>query len=345
MELRQAIQAFRNAEAAGDVEAASRLARFIDQNLNQQPQVEAPAPQEGVLASTASGFKRFGAGLETALGSIIDPQVAAQRGLQRQQELSEQYAPGASLDKVKQAYEQRGLLSAAGEAISQVPSALAEQFPNIAATIAGGKAGAMAGTAIAPGVGTVVGGLVGAAGPSLLQLYSSNLVRQAETTPQDISRLSALGGAVPGTALEVASTFIPLGRTFIGKILGPEAEKMLARGTSASLERAAKESVAGNIVRGGGVGALAEIPTEVAQQMLERLQAGLPLPKSYALAEYAESNAIWVEDVVSNYEMGKKLGLHSLLVSQSYNQTVAGVSRIYGWSDVYDIIKQRIEGE
>jgi len=69
------------------------------------------------------------------------------------------------------------------------------------------------------------------------------------------------------------------------------------------------------------------------------------IPKSYALAEYAESNAIWVEDVVSNYEMGKKLGLHSLLVSQSYNQTVAGVSRIYGWSDVYDIIKQRIEGE
>jgi hypothetical protein len=289
MELRQAIQAFRNAEAAGDVEAASRLARFIDQNLNQQPQEEAPAPQEGIFASGIGGFKRAGAGIETALGSIIDPQGAAQRGLQRQQELSGQYAPGASLEKVKQAYEQRGLLSAAGEAISQVPSALAEQLPNIAATLAGGKAGAMAGTAIAPGLGTVVGGLVGAAGPSLLQLYSSNLVRQAEETPQDISRLSALGAAAPGTALEVASTFIPLGRTFIGKILGPEAEKMLARGTSASLEKAAKESVAGSIVRGGGVGVLAEVPTEVAQQMLERLQAGLPLTTDDALAEYAEA--------------------------------------------------------
>jgi len=289
MELRQAIQAFRNAEAAGDVEAASRLARFIDQNLNQEPQPAAPAPEEGILASGIGGFKRFGAGLETAVGSIIDPQGAAQRGLQRQQELSEQYAPGASLDRVKQAYEKSGLLSAAGEAISQVPSALAEQFPNIAATIAGGKAGAMAGTAIAPGIGTVVGGLTGAAVPSLLQLYGSNLVRQAEETPQDISRLSALGAAVPGTALEVASTAIPLGRTFIGKILGPEAEKMLARGTNASLERAAKESVATSLVRGGGVGALAEIPTEVTQQMLERLQAGLPLTTDDALAEYAEA--------------------------------------------------------
>jgi hypothetical protein len=103
MELRQAIQAFRNAEAAGDVEAASRLARFIDQNLNQEPQPAAPVPEAGVISSTIGGFKRLGAGLETAAGSIVDPQGAAQRGLQRQQELSEQYAPGASLDRVKQA--------------------------------------------------------------------------------------------------------------------------------------------------------------------------------------------------------------------------------------------------
>ena len=258
----------------------------IQAKIGQQT-LAAPA-EEGILASGIGGFKRFGAGLETALGSIVDPQAAAQRGLQRQQELSAQYAPGASLDRVKQAYEKSGLLSAAGEAISQVPSALAEQFPNIAATLAGGKAGATAGSVFGP-AGTIVGGVAGAALPSLVQLYGSNLVRQAEETPQDISRLSALGAAVPGTALEVASTAIPLGRTFIGKILGPEAEKMLARGTSASLEKAAKESVAGSIVRGGGVGALAEIPTEVAQQMLERLQAGLPLTTDDAFAEYGEA--------------------------------------------------------
>ena len=247
------------------------------------------APEEGILASGIGGFKRFGAGLETALGSIIDPEIAARRGLQRQQEISAQYAPGASLEKVKQAYEREGLLSAAGEAISQVPAALAEQFPNIAATIAGGKAGAMAGTAVAPGPGTIIGGLTGAALPSLLQLYGSNLVRQQEETPGEISRTAALGAAVPGTALEVASTAIPLGRTFIGKILGPEAEKMLARGTSASLEKAAKEGVAASLARGAGVGVLAEIPTEVTQQMLERLQAGLPLTTPDALSEYGEA--------------------------------------------------------
>ena len=247
------------------------------------------APEEGILASGIGGFKRFGAGLETALGSIIDPETAARRGLQRQQEISAQYAPGASLEKVKQAYEREGLLSAAGEAVGQIPAALAEQFPNIAATLAAGKAGAMAGTAVAPGPGTIIGGLTGAAIPSLLQLYGSNLVRQQEETPGDLSRLSALGAAVPGTALEVASTAIPLGRTFIGKILGPEAEKMLARGTSASLEKAAKEGVAASLARGAGVGVLAEIPTEVTQQMLERLQAGLPLTTPDALSEYGEA--------------------------------------------------------
>jgi hypothetical protein len=74
----------------------------------------------------------------------------------------------------------RGLLPAAGEAISQIPSALAEQAPNIAASIASAKLGAMAGTAAFPGVGTVIGGVGGALAPSLLQLFGSNIERQAE---------------------------------------------------------------------------------------------------------------------------------------------------------------------
>ena len=247
-----------------------------------------PPPKEGIMAALTGGAKRFGSTLETGLESIIDPTLAAQRGVARGEEISQQYAPGASLEKVKQAYEQKGLFPAAYEAISQIPSALAEQAPNIAASLSGARAGAMAGSPFGP-VGAVVGGVGGAFVPSLMQLYGSNLQRQAEEKAPEISRAKALGTAIPGAAAEVASTFIPLGRNLVGKLLGPQAEKALARGTNESIEAAAKEGIASSLTKGAGVGVLAEIPTEVGQQMLERLQAGLPLTTPDALAEYGEA--------------------------------------------------------
>jgi hypothetical protein len=59
-------------------------------------------------------------------------------------------------------------------------------------------------------------------------LFGANIERQAaeqmeEGKPLDISRTRAAAAAAPGAALEVAATFIPLGRTLIGKVLGPEA--------------------------------------------------------------------------------------------------------------------------
>jgi len=245
-------------------------------------------PKEGIMAALTGGVKRFGSTLETGLESIIDPTLAAQRGTARQEAISQQYAPGASLEKVKRAYEEKGLFPAAYEAVSQVPSALAEQFPNIASSIGGARVGAMAGSPFGP-AGAIAGGIGGAFVPSLMQLYGSNLERQAQEKTPEISRSAALGAAVPGAAAEVASTFIPLGRNLIGKLLGPEAEKALARGTTQGIEAAAKETLAASLAKGAGIGALAEIPTEVTQQMLERYQAGLPLTTSDALAEYGES--------------------------------------------------------
>jgi hypothetical protein len=246
------------------------------------------APAEGIGAAFKGGFKRFGSGLETALESVIDPQKAAERGLERGEKISEQYAPGASLERVKQKYEQDGLFSAAKEAVSQIPGALAEQVPNAGAMFAGGRLGATAGGTIGGPVGALVGGGVGALAAALPGLYASNLERQAQEGKQ-VERSSALGAAVPGAALEVVSNYIPLGRGFIGKILGPTAEKALARGSNEAIEQAAKESLLGSVTRGVGTGLLSEIPTEVSQQMLERLQAGLPLTTPDALAEYGEA--------------------------------------------------------
>jgi hypothetical protein len=105
----------------------------------------------------------------------------------------------------------------------------------------------------------------------------------------DISRTRAAVATAPGAALEVAATFIPLGRTLIGKVLGPEATKAMTRVTAEGRENLAKEGLAKVLAKGTATGALLEIPTEVIQQMLERAQAGLPLTSEDAYAEYGEA--------------------------------------------------------
>jgi hypothetical protein len=250
-------------------------------------------PEEGVIPSVIGSTKRAISTARTGLESLFSPEEAARKGVERAEELGQQYAPGTSLEAVKQAYADRGLMGGAGEVISQIPTALAEQFPQIAATLGGARAGAAAGARFGA-KGALIGGIGGAVVPSALQLFGANIERQAaeqmeEGKPLDISRTRAAVATAPGAALEVAATFIPLGRTLIGKILGPGAEQALARGSSEGIENLAKEGLTKVLAKGVGVGVAAEIPTEVIQQMLERAQAGLPLTSEDAYAEYGEA--------------------------------------------------------
>jgi hypothetical protein len=251
----------------------------------------APAkPKEGVFAAGLGGLKRAASQLQTAgEAAVLSPEEAARRGLERSEAIGAEFAPGASLEAVKQAYAERGLLGGAGEVVSQIPTALAEQFPQIAATLGSARAGAMAGQRIAGPRGALIGGGLGAIAPSVAQLFGSGLERQAAEGVEDISASKALAAAVPGAALEAAATFIPLGRTLIGKILGPEATKAMTRVTAEGRENLAKEGLAKVLAKGTATGALLEIPTEVIQQMLERAQAGLPLTSEDAYAEYGEA--------------------------------------------------------
>jgi hypothetical protein len=102
------------------------------------------------------------------------------------------------------------------------------------------KAGALAGSFAGPG-GALIGGGLGAIAPSIAQLFGSGLERQAAEGVEDISAGKALAAAVPGAALEAAATFIPLGRSYCGKILGPGAEQALARGSTEASEALARE--------------------------------------------------------------------------------------------------------
>jgi hypothetical protein len=254
---------------------------------------EAPKAKKGIGAALGRGAESFlGAG-QTTLESMFGANDAAKRGLEREAALGQKYEEQIGLDKLKEAYEKKGITGAGGELLRQVPLAIAEQAPNIAATLGSAKIGAMGGSAFGP-VGTAVGAGLGALAPSALQLFGSNVQRQASEQqqtgqPVDINVGKALGATAIQAPLDVASTFIPFGGKIAGKVFGKEVEQLLSRGGTEAAEKLAQKSLARTLGEGVAIGAAAEIPTEIGQQMLERYQAGLPLTTKDALQEYGQT--------------------------------------------------------
>lgn len=242
-------------------------------------------PIGGIAGALGMGVEAPISSARTGIESLFGGNEAVEAGLGRKAKLGEKYAEQPGFEQVKKAYEERGIFPAIGEYISQVPAALAEQTPQMAATIGAARVGALGG---------VPGAIAGAVTPSFTQMYGGFLERQAEEQkargePVDVNRLTAALSAIPAAALDVAATFIPLGRSLAGAVFGKNVERMLAKGAEKGAENLAKESLAKSLAKGTAVGALAEIPTEVAQQMIERAQAGLSLVDQDALTEYGQT--------------------------------------------------------
>jgi hypothetical protein len=157
---------------------------------------------------------------------------------------------------------------------------LGGSLPYMAAPLAAGLG------AKALGVGTAVG-LTGAGLASLGQFTGSNLSRQMETgkTLDETSLGTAAAAAVPQTALDLVSLrMIPvIGKLFgaAGKEVTPELAKKIAE---QGMLRTTAAYGAGSAKLAGVEGA-----TEVGQQFLERLQAGLNISDQQARDEYFDS--------------------------------------------------------
>lgn len=267
--------------------------RLIASSLGNVPIAEEAPKKKGVGAALGKGFESFLGSAQTTLESPFGVNRAAERSLQRGEDLGKKYEDQIGLDRLKQAYEQKGITGAIGEVGRQVPLALAEQAPNIAASLGSAKLGAMAGSAFGP-AGTLIGGGLGALAPSAMQLFGSNVERQAAEQkqagqPTDINVGKAAAATAIQAPLDVVATYIPLGGKIAGKIFGPEVEKLLMRGGTQAAEKLAQEGFAKTLGKGLVTGAAAEIPTEIAQQVLERAQAGLSLTSADALKEYGET--------------------------------------------------------
>ena len=157
---------------------------------------------------------------------------------------------------------------------------LGGSLPYMAAPLAAGVG------AKALGVGAGVG-LAGAGLASLGQFTGSNLSRQVETgkSLEEASLGKAAAAAVPQTALDVVSLrMIPsIGKLFgaAGKEVTPELAKKIAE---QGMLRTTAAYGAGSAKLAGVEGA-----TEVGQQFLERLQAGLNISDQQAKDEYFDS--------------------------------------------------------
>ena len=237
----------------------------------------------GYLEGLKGGTERFISSSRTALGALpfVDAEEAAIEGIERAENISIQ--PGMSLEKVKDAYKNDGIIAAGSEFFSQIPNALGEQTPLLASIYTGAKAG----TAIAGPYGGLAGSLLGA----FLMMTGSNIERRAQEQiargeDVDINKLGAVATGLAQSAVERAA----LGFSGVSKLLGINLAKNVTKeAAKEATEKIARESLKKALAVGTGKFVLAEGSTEVVQQALERYYAGLPLTNDDAKLEYAEA--------------------------------------------------------
>lgn len=288
---------------APDTATDEELIATVRQHLGD---VEAPAPQatqgkagflESAITTGKSMLSQSRTGME-ALGG--DPTAAAQAGLARQESLAPDAQRMASFDDVKQAYKDKGLMGAASQVVSSLPSALGQITPSIAQTAAGARAGAMLGapfTGVSPAI-PLATGLAGAFFPNVLLQYGANQETQVQAqkdrgeTPH-VDTLAAASAAAAQAGLDFIGFSKLLGSHTVSRLLSgvkskADVEKQLVESALKSTTKEAGRSLPGAVGAGAARGTV-EVPTEIGQQILQRWQAGQSLTDEDALNEYQQA--------------------------------------------------------
>lgn len=247
-----------------------------------------------------SGAERLGRVPEAVGAGVFRSQEELDDLKAQMAEENNQQRYRATLDDVTGQFDKGNYLQAAGTLFGDVlPQTLGESLPAMgvvsAGAVGGAKLGALAGTAGGPlapvtaPIGALIGGIAGGVLAGLPNFFGMNVERQIEaneiTDPDEIQTVKATAAAAAQSGLEYltlrAFNLIPgarkIGETSISKLVGNGVEKL---GTVEGLKIASKAAV-----RGG----LTEAATEVGQQGLERLQAGLDVGNPEAIKEYIEA--------------------------------------------------------
>lgn len=272
-------------------------AEAIGRKLNPDAYKSTEKPKGGFFSNLGAGARSAVSTTGLGIGSLVDEDTARQAYRADQAAEQARGIKTVGLEDVKNAYREKGLLGAAAELPAAARDTLAQSLPYMAPGIAGSLAGAKAGAALSPVLGPL-GPLGGAALGGMAAMtpvfFGSNLARQDQEAPaQQFDKSAALAAAIPQAGMDAAANLLALGPmlkiTKLGGVPIPVLAKASPEVAKAKLVQSAQQSLLAATGKGAVVGAAAEIPTEVAQQVLERAQAGLPLLDASALKEYEES--------------------------------------------------------
>ena len=243
----------------------------ILQTQEKPTKIETANPLEALVGST----KRYASDIVTGAQLPFDANKATLEGMERQEGITEKSA--TSLEAVKQAYEKEGFLPAAKEVATQVPGFFAEQAPLIGSMTAGARTGYFFGGPYGALAGSVLLPLLAYSGSSAERKAVEQIARGEKV---DIDAAGAFASGAGMAALDRLS----LGLSGLSKLFGISYKQL---GTEAA-EKIAKESIGTALVKGTLKTEALEMPTEIAQQAIERYYAGLSLTDADALKEYGE---------------------------------------------------------
>ena len=210
------------------------------------------------------------------------------------------------LEASQESARQTGDINDIGSFFDYAGATLGSQVPQLGSTLAGSGAGFLVGGP----VGAVIGGLAA----NLPFFYGSNREAQKEEVAAgnrvEVSEAAAALTAIPQSILDIIADRFLVGG-FTGKFISGGG--IFTRG-----------------VKGLGKGVVAEVPTEIGQQVLERYQAGKSLTNKEALDEYKEvaAAAALIGGTVSSTgnviggDKNKKLNKDQALEGQQTQQNI-----------------------
>lgn len=239
-----------------------------------------PSLKEGAISATESTIRG-------AKAPFTSEEQLRQEYEQQKAAAGERNVAYTPFSAIPEAYEKEGLGAAVGTTYKAARDALGRSLPSMAPVIAGSATGARIGAFGGPlaeftvPLGAVIGGIAGATP----MFAGTNIERRIEEkTPGPLVTPEVYTTGAQQAALDTAATMFTLGTGLVAKVVG----RPITQVSEQSLLRTAENSLTKTVGKGAARGAVSEMPTEVAQQVLERKQAGLSLTSEDAYREYGE---------------------------------------------------------
>ena len=263
-------------------------------------------PKEGLMSDFAASAKNLLGISKTGIGALTgDTTQAALEGKRRQEKLSEEYKSGFNPQAIADKFNQGQYLGAAGEALRQVPSAVASIAPSVGQEIGLAGLGRIGGGAIGaltplPG-GAAIGQQVGQYALPVVVNFIQALGSQAQEKVKaqveagekpDVNALELAPYAATNAALNLVGTKIAMPGVFkkaIGQKVAGETADETRKALLAEAGKIAGRGTLNTIGRGIGGFALGELPTEVLQDVVDRAAIGKPLADDEALKQYRDT--------------------------------------------------------